>query len=76
MDWLKSGGEREQPDTDLCHKWYYMHEQGPDEVVAFKIYDSNPDSASNGTPHTAVHIPGTEDQETRVSIELRCFAIS
>ena len=75
MDWLKSGVQQDELDTEIRHKWYYMYEQGPDEVVAFKIYDNDPKSPSNGTPHTAVHIPGTEDQETRSSIELRCFAI-
>ena len=75
MDWLQSGLLHDQPDEDLTHRWYYMHEQQPDEVVAFKIYDSNPNAKSNGTPHTAVHIPGTENEETRLSIELRCFAI-
>lgn len=75
MDWLKSGLDPQEPDSKLAHKWYYMHEQKPDEVVVFKIYDSDRTAPSNGTPHTAVHIPGTEDEETRLSIELRCFAI-
>ena len=75
MNWLMSGLKPDEPAKNLKHKWYYMHEQQPDEVVAFKIYDSDPGSTSNGTPHTAVHIPGTEDEETRLSIELRCFAI-
>ena len=75
MDWLMSGLTAEEPDQQLRHKWYYMHEQQPDEVVAFKIYDSDLNSVSNGTPHTAVNIPGTEDEDTRLSIELRCFAI-
>ena len=75
MDWLKSNLSPEESDENLTHKWYYMHEQAPDEVVAFKIYDSDLESVSNGTPHTAVHIPGTENEETRLSIELRCFAI-
>jgi hypothetical protein len=75
MDWLMSGIKGDQPDQDIEHKWYYLHEQQPDEVVAFKIYDGDLDSESNGTPHTAVHIPRTEGEENRVSIELRCFAI-
>lgn len=75
MDWLMSGLEANEPDKNLTHKWYYMSRQAPDEVVAFKIYDSDLTSTNNGTPHTAVHIPGTEDEETRMSIELRCFAI-
>ena len=75
MDWLQSGLQPEEPDNKLAHRWYYMHEQKPDEAVAFKIFDSDPEAKSNGTPHTDVHIPGTEDEETRLSIELRCFAI-
>jgi hypothetical protein len=59
MDWLMSGIDRHQPDDAIKHKWYYLNEQQPNEVVAFKIYDSDLDSPSNGTPHTAIHIPGT-----------------
>jgi hypothetical protein len=58
MDWLMSGIDKHQPDDAIKHKWYYLNEQEPNEVVAFKIYDSDLDSSSNGTPHTAIHIPG------------------
>ena len=75
MDWLQSGIESGKRDEALEHKWHYLHEQRPDEVVAFKIYASHPNARSNGTPHSAVHIPGTEGEEPRLSIKLRCFAI-
>ena len=75
MDWLTCGLPAGEADEELKHRWFYMSEQQPDEVVAFKIYDNDPAAKSNGTPHSAVHIPGTEDEETRQSIELRCFAI-
>ncbi|KAI0127042.1 hypothetical protein BJ170DRAFT_724752 [Xylariales sp. AK1849] len=44
MDWLQSGLGSEDADEQLGHKWYYLHEQQPDEVVLFKIYDSDQNS--------------------------------
>lgn len=52
-----------------------MNEQQPDEVVAFKMFDARPGVASNGTPHTAVQIPGSEVEPARTSIEMRVFVI-
>jgi hypothetical protein len=56
MNWLKSGLTEEESDDASRHKWYYMSFQQPDEVVAFKIYDSDLSSKTNGTPHTAVSL--------------------
>ena len=62
MDLLSSGLRLEEVDNNLSHKWDYMHQQTLDEVVAFKIYDSDLTSVSDGTPHTTMQIPGTEDE--------------
>lgn len=74
-DWLLSGLKSDQPDADNNHKWCYLHEQQPNEVLAFKNYDSDPQAESNGTPHGAVHVPGTENETFRHSIECRTFAL-
>ena len=66
VDWLQSELEFGEPDEKLHHKWCYMHDQQP---------DSDPKAKSNRTPHTNVHIPGTENETMRWSIELRCFVI-
>lgn len=73
--WLKSGIEPDEPDEKIQHLWYYMSEQQPDEVVAFKMFDGAKDATSCGTAHTAVHVPGSEGEENRVSLEMRLFAI-
>lgn len=53
------------------HKWFYLHEQRPDEVVAFKIFDSDPSCPTRRTPHSSFIYPGTENMPTRESIEVR-----
>ena len=56
------------------HRWCYLHEQRPDEVVVFKQFDS---LRRNGQAwrcaHTSFRIPGTEYLPPRQSIELRAF---
>ena len=73
--WLASGLKSGDADEAVSHKWYYMHEQQKDEVVVIRMFDSRPEATSNGTPHTAVAIPGTEDEETRQSIEMRVIVL-
>lgn len=66
---MSHGSEEEQ------HKWYYMHEMQPNEVVVFKGYDTNQDLPGWRCPHTAFVIPGTEELPARESVEARivCF---
>lgn len=71
--WLTSGLQPGDPDNMSKHKWYYMHEQQSDELVLFKMFDARPGATSNGTSHTAVHVPGTEGEPARNSIEMRAF---
>lgn len=54
------------------HRWWYMKEQTPEEILFFLQYDS---AGSPPVPHTSVELP-TPPQEARQSIEVRlavCF---
>lgn len=72
---LGSGLKPEEPDNMSKHKWYFMHEQKPNEIALFKMFDARPGATSSGTPHTAVHIPGSEDEPARRSIEMRAIVL-
>ena len=62
------------------HKFYYMKDMTPDEVMFIKCFDSRSatmtgkDGIAHCTPHTAFVDPGTpEDAPGRQSIEVRCL---
>jgi hypothetical protein len=63
------------------HKFYYVKDMTPDEVMLLKCYDSCGDGEPNGkqglavrTPHTAFVDPQTpKDAPGRQSIEVRCL---
>jgi len=56
-----------------AHRWYYISEQRPDEVLFLKCYDSRTDVA-RFAPHTSLIVPNLPDgTPTRESIELRTF---
>lgn len=54
------------------HKWYYMSQQTPDDVLIIKIYDSKKDGRARRTPHSAFYAPN-EYGPARNSIETRCL---
>jgi hypothetical protein len=56
------------------HRWYYTSQMQPDELYAFKLYDS--DSARpQWTGHTAINDPETpDDAPPRESIEIRTIS--
>jgi hypothetical protein len=54
------------------HKWHYLYEQNPDEVLAFKIYDSKTDVARR-VVHSAFVDEEFKDKEPRESIEVRAL---
>ncbi|EXJ60339.1 hypothetical protein A1O7_04491 [Cladophialophora yegresii CBS 114405] len=59
-------------------KWYFISEQEPEEVLVIGLFDSQRDKetvAAGGTLHSSVDLEGTENEEARESIELRCLAI-
>jgi hypothetical protein len=57
-----------------AHKWYWVPHMQPEEVLAFKLFDSDPEVVQF-TAHTAFDDPDTPpDAEPRQSIELRTIA--
>lgn len=55
-------------------RWYYVPEMRPDEVLVFKLFDSD-SSAVQWTAHSAFNHPNTpSDAPPRESIELRTIA--
>lgn len=55
-------------------RWYYVPDMHPDEVLAFKLYDSDP-SAVQWTAHSAFNHPDTPPGAApRESIEMRTIA--
>ena len=56
------------------HRWYWVPDMLPWEVLAFKLFDSDPD-AVQFTAHSAFEVPGTpHDAAPRQSIEMRTIA--
>ena len=57
------------------HHWYYFPDMEPDEVLAFRLYDTaNPNWQM--TAHTAVIDPtAAADAPKRMSYELRTLAV-
>lgn len=56
------------------HKWYWVPQMQPSEVLAFKLFDSD-DSVTQFTAHSAFNLPDTpQDAAPRQSIELRTIA--
>lgn len=57
-----------------AHRWYFVHHMRPDEVFAFKLYDSDP-GRPQWTGHTAFTDPDTPaDAPPRQSMEVRTVA--
>ncbi|MCJ1420935.1 hypothetical protein MMC32_007295 [Xylographa parallela] len=60
------------------HRWCYVSEQMPDEVLVLGLWDSAREgdgSAAGGAMHSSVELPAREAEEPRESLELRCVAI-
>lgn len=55
------------------HKWYYCHEQRPDQVLLFKTWDSMTDGRARRVPHASFTDPRALDGPPRESIEVRAF---
>jgi hypothetical protein len=57
---------------DPAHRWFYLPEMEPDEVLLLKCYDSKIDGRARFAPHSAFTDPTTPpDALARESIELR-----
>ena len=60
------------------HRWCYVSEQMPDEVLIIGLWDSDRERDSvgaGGAMHSSVEIEGREGEEPRESLEMRCLAI-
>jgi hypothetical protein len=53
--------------------------QEPDEVLIIQLFDSEAErnglGVAGGVMHSSVHIEGTEMEEARESVEVRCTVI-
>ena len=62
-----------------AHDWYWISNQQPDEVLVIQLFDSEAErdglGVAGGVVHSSVHLEGTEDEEARESIEVRCTVI-
>jgi hypothetical protein len=66
------------PDDPSAHAWYTFPEMTPDEVVAFRTYDTElvRDGKTHFTPHSAFRDPEVEvGKPPRFSIELRVMCL-
>ncbi|KAH7081787.1 amino acid permease-domain-containing protein [Paraphoma chrysanthemicola] len=66
-------GETYAVKHDPAHRWFYKSGLTPDEVLLIKCFDSKLDGRARRVPHTAFHVPGTENNEGRESIEIRAL---
>lgn len=53
------------------HRWYYLKEQQPNEVLLIKCFDSKTDGRARRVPHSAFVDESTVNEEPRESIEVR-----
>ncbi|KAJ9145432.1 GA4 desaturase [Pleurostoma richardsiae] len=60
-------------------EWFWVDEQTPDEVLVIGLFDSDVEkeggTAAGGTLHSSVELPGTEEEQARESLELRCLCV-
>jgi hypothetical protein len=67
-------GETYQLRYNPDHRWFYFPEMRREEVVVFKVYDSQPQVRARFTPHTSFIDPTTPaNAPPRQSIEVRTF---
>ncbi|KAH6643830.1 amino acid permease-domain-containing protein [Boeremia exigua] len=66
-------GETYAVKHDPAHQWFYKSNLTPEEVILIKCFDSKKDGRARRVPHTAFHVPGTEEKEGRESIEVRAL---
>ena len=58
------------------HRWFYVADQQPDEVLVFKCYDSSVTSGSRFTPHGGFQNPTPPAEYLpRISIEARAVVV-
>jgi hypothetical protein len=61
------------------HKWHWIDDQTPEEVLVLRFFDSDEEGkgsiSAGGVLHSSVELPGTENEEPRESLEIRCMCI-
>ncbi|KAL3420295.1 hypothetical protein PVAG01_08794 [Phlyctema vagabunda] len=55
------------------HRWHYLNQQTPREVLLIKCFDSKTDGKARRVPHTAFVDEERENEEKRESIEVRAL---
>jgi hypothetical protein len=59
-----------------AHQWYYFSDLTRDEVMVFVTFDSHPDGDTFiPTLHTAIDLPGQEQEPPRESCEIRVLCM-
>ncbi|PMD31800.1 hypothetical protein L207DRAFT_396090, partial [Hyaloscypha variabilis F] len=58
---------------DGGHKWYYMSQQTPEDVLLFKNFDSKTDGRARAAPHTSFDDNEFKHMDARQSLEIRAF---
>jgi hypothetical protein len=76
LTWPNHSGEIYSMHFSPRHRWFYVADQQPDEVLVFKCYDSLVSSGSRFTPHGGFQIPEPPPgYQPRISIEARAVVI-
>jgi len=61
------------------HAWHWISNQQPDEVLIIQLFDSEAEKnglgVAGGVMHSSVHVDGTEHEQARESVEVRCTVI-
>jgi hypothetical protein len=65
--------ERKEKEGGEGHKWWYMSQQSPEDVLCFKIFDSKTDGRARRVPHTSFTDLEFEDRDARMSVEVRAL---
>ena len=60
-----------RPNPD--HRWFYLSEQTPREVLLIKCFDSKVDGRARRVPHSAFVDEANEGESPRESIEVRAL---
>lgn len=55
------------------HKWFFLREQSPEEVLLIKCFDSKTDGRARRAPHSAFVDGEFEGEKARESIEVRAL---
>lgn len=80
----KEAGETHRTEVYLAygsdsHAWHWISNQQSDEVLVIQFFDSEAEmnglGVAGGVMHSSVQIQGTEEEEARESIEVRCTVI-